>query len=206
MKIKLLFTCALAALAIAVPQVRAVEFAGSTSVGAGRGFDGTGSSSYEALSYSTGGFDVFSFPSAPGGTADIGGTSSQNLGEFTLGTSSSNFNSPATTFSMTVTFSLPPGAGAGTYSANITGGVTSPKGTGGALISWTTGPLTFTSSNGTVFTLVVNNTAVTAGSSSFVTGHIVLLTVPDGGSAVALLGIALAGIEGLRRKIGARKA
>jgi hypothetical protein len=30
--------------------------------------------------------------------------------------------------------------------------------------------------------------------------------VPDGGSAVALLGIALAGIEGLRRMIGARKA
>ena len=29
---------------------------------------------------------------------------------------------------------------------------------------------------------------------------------PDGGSAVALLGIALAGIEGLRRMIGARKA
>src|ERR1700676_2603638 len=31
-------------------------------------------------------------------------------------------------------------------------------------------------------------------------------TIPDGGSAVALLGIALAGIEGLRRMIGARKA
>jgi hypothetical protein len=30
--------------------------------------------------------------------------------------------------------------------------------------------------------------------------------VPDCGSAVALLGIALAGIEGLRRKLGARKA
>ena len=31
-------------------------------------------------------------------------------------------------------------------------------------------------------------------------------TVPDGGSAVALLGIGVAAIEGLRRKIGARKA
>jgi hypothetical protein len=31
-------------------------------------------------------------------------------------------------------------------------------------------------------------------------------SVPDGGSAVALLGIALAGIEGVRRLIGARKA
>ena len=36
---------------------------------------------------------------------------------------------------------------------------------------------------------------------SFVTN-----TVPDGGSAVALLGVGLAAIEGVRRKIGARKA
>jgi hypothetical protein len=36
---------------------------------------------------------------------------------------------------------------------------------------------------------------------SFVTN-----TIPDGGSAVALLGIGLAVIEGVRRKIGARKA
>ena len=36
--------------------------------------------------------------------------------------------------------------------------------------------------------------------------NFITTTVPDGGSAVALLGIALAGIEGVRRMIGARKA
>jgi hypothetical protein len=206
MKIKLLFTCALAAAALVAPRAGANEFAGSTSVGAGQGFNGTGSSSYQALSYTDGSFDVFSFPSGPGGTAAIGGTSTQNLGKFTLGTTASNFNTPPTTFTMTVTFTIPSGAGAGTYSANVTGGVNSPSGTGGAIITWTTGPLTFTSSSGEVFTLTVNNTSVTAGTSTFVTGQITVVSVPDGGSAVALLGIALAGIEGLRRKIGARKA
>jgi hypothetical protein len=32
------------------------------------------------------------------------------------------------------------------------------------------------------------------------------VTVPDGGSAVALLGLALTGLEGVRRMVGARKA
>jgi hypothetical protein len=32
------------------------------------------------------------------------------------------------------------------------------------------------------------------------------MTVPEGGSAVALLGMAIVGLEGLRRKIRARKS
>lgn len=44
-----------------------------------------------------------------------------------------------------------------------------------------------------------------SGSFKFVAASVTSV-VPDGGSAVALLGIALAGIEAARRKIGARKA
>jgi hypothetical protein len=48
---------------------------------------------------------------------------------------------------------------------------------------------------------------VTAGAANvLLAGAVVSTTVPDGGSAVALLGIALAGIEGFRRWVHRRKA
>jgi VPDSG-CTERM motif len=64
------------------------------------------------------------------------------------------------------------------------------------------------------FTATANNTAglidlnLTAFGNDFALDDIALnlVAVPDAGSAVALLGIALTGIEVLRRKIGARKA
>ena len=200
MKMKTLMICGLAALALAVPKAGAFEFTGTTSGSGGTlGFNGSGSATVSGLSYTNGSFDVFNV----GSQAFIGGTSSQNLGEFTLTTVNHNYN--GTTFSMSVTFTAPPGAGSGTYSATISGAVSSHV--GGIGVTWTTPTMTFTSSNGVIFTLTVNNVSVTAGNSSFVTGTINIVGfVPDGGSAVALLGIALTGIEAGRRLIRARKA
>src|SRR5438876_4996303 len=65
----------------------------------------------------------------------------------------------------------------------------------------TSGTITLTPSD--VLTLVVTLSNGGAGTSS---GDKNLTTVPDGGSAVALMGIALAGIEGVRRLLRTRKA
>jgi hypothetical protein len=60
---------------------------------------------------------------------------------------------------------------------------------------------------GGTFELTVNNLTVKPGSTGYLSANFAAVTtVPDGGSAVALLGIALAGIEGVRRVIGSRKA
>jgi hypothetical protein len=47
---------------------------------------------------------------------------------------------------------------------------------------------------------------ITAGAVNILLESATIAGVPDSGSAVALLGIALAGIEGVRRALGARKA
>ena len=47
---------------------------------------------------------------------------------------------------------------------------------------------------------------ITAGAANVLLQGVIISTIPDSGSAVALLGIALAGIEGVRRALRARRA
>jgi VPDSG-CTERM motif len=71
--------------------------------------------------------------------------------------------------------------------------------TGGAFSGSTSGPITLGVIDVLGLQVVINHTAsgITTGNKNF--------TVPDGGSAVALLGIALTGLEGVRRLIRRRK-
>src|SRR3984957_8204872 len=131
MKMKALIACALAAVALAVPRAGAMEFTGTTSGSGGTlGFNGSGSATDAGLSYTNGSFDVFS----SGSQAFIGGGAGENLGSFALTNANHNYNGD--TFSMQVTFSAPPGAGSGTYSATVSGKVQNHV--GGIGIVWTT--------------------------------------------------------------------
>jgi hypothetical protein len=207
MKIKtLIMICGLAALALAVPRVGATEFKGTTAgSGAPNGFSGTANSNtLGGLVYTNGSFDSFGAGSPE--QAFIGASSiTDSLGQFALDNSA--FVYSGHTFTMSVTFNLPTGSGTQAFTASLSGTVTVAAG-GGVLIHWTTGTQTYTGSSGIVFTLTANDLSLNHGKSGFVSGTINVLTpaVPDGGSAVALLGIALAGIEGARRMIRARKA
>lgn len=204
MKMKALLTCALAALALALPQAGATEFKGSTSVGAGQGFDGTGSSTLGGLTYTPGTFDEFGAGSPE--QAFIGASSiSDSLGQMSL--DNTPFTYTGHTFTMTVTFTIPVGSGSQSFSADLTGTVSAPTG-GGVKITWTTTSQTYTAANGMVFTLEPDNQSITHGRTVFLSGTITVVSpaVPDGGSTVALLGIALTGIEAGRRLIRARKA
>jgi hypothetical protein len=137
----------------------------------------------------------------PGGSGAYTGTGGAAVSytNFTYTTGTGVITSPGATFTL---WSFVSGTHTYTFDLNSpvvqgvnTGTVFQVSGTGTAFIdgadpSAGTWSLTGTSS-GASFKFV--SSSVTA-------------VVPDGGSAVALLGIALAGIEGLRRKIGARKA
>jgi len=83
--------------------------------------------------------------------------------------------------------------GAGTVSVTGTGTIS-----GGAFGTGTAGTWMFTANDPNLGTPRSTRFAFSAGTTA--------AAIPDGGSAVALLGIALAGIEGARRLIGSRKA
>jgi hypothetical protein len=193
MKIKTALTCVLALMAIGVARASDFTITGGTT----GTFTVGGLSTYGHLTFTNGSFS----DTTAGGFAAIGGTAGNNLGNFALAAGTFTYNSA---FTLVVTFTAPPGAGGGSYTASVTGIVHTVA--GGVLIDFNNTPQTFTFPGGGSFTLTVNDTSVSVGSNSFVTGQITGANVPDGGSAVTLLGIALAGIEGARRIFRARKA
>jgi hypothetical protein len=196
---KTLLTCALAMVALATVRASDFEIKGTTS-GVFTN-SGTTTETTTNATFAAGTFDVTTFA----GTASIGGTATENLGQFTVPIPASNIVSFADTFTLTVTFTAPPGAGPGSYTANIAASI-SKTGAGSYNVTWSTPTEVFGFPGGS-FTLTLNNLSITPGNSSYVTGAITAATtVPDGGSAVALLGVALAGIEGARRIFRARKA
>ena len=105
-------------------------------------------------------------------------------------------------FSLTVLFSAPPGGNGGPFSASVTGRV---QGNGVAIpVTIDFGPAQLVTYTGGSFMLLVNDVTFNTLGSQFVSGQITQdqpTGVPDGGSAVTLLGLALTGIEVVRRKL-----
>ncbi len=131
----------------------------------------------------------------------IGGTTN-NFGTFTLVfPPTSNFVNTA--FTLQVNFTLPVGAGSGSFSAMISGMVVAT--TNGVFVNFNNTPLLFTSPTHN-FTLAINDLSVNAGDGPIqISGQIVgIERVPEGGATVALLGMSLVGFAAVRRKLGSR--
>lgn len=196
MKIKALVICALAMAALAGSAFAdEVTVAGSTK----GGFNGNAvaaTATTFGLTFTTGSFSV----TTAGGAASIGGATN-NLGSFSLTGAAHNY--VGTTFELQVTFTLPAGVGGGSFTATISGIVVNSS-TGGVTIDFDNSFHTFVFNNGTThgsFKLRVNDVDVSPGESSRITGNIRdAISIPDGGSSVALLGLATIAIAALRRK------
>jgi hypothetical protein len=129
----------------------------------------------------------------------VGGTAGFTLGSFSL--TNSAFTYTGHTFQLQVTFTAPPGTGPnpGTFTATLTGQISV---VGGSLFidfaNNINNPQTFTYAGGT-FRFYVNDLTVQPGQSNVdLTGGVEV--VPDGGSTVALLGLATVAAAFLRRK------
>jgi hypothetical protein len=107
---------------------------------------------------------------------------------------------PPTTFSMVIAASVQAGETALVYFQPLGSPGTL---TGATLIG------TITTEGGSVTIPAGDQTGfidITAGVGNILIQSVTVATVPDGGSALALLGIALAAIEGVRRNVRVRKA
>ena len=104
---------------------------------------------------------------------------------------------PPSNFQMVLLASVQSGESAEVFFTKTAGSLT-----GATLIGTLTG-------NGSVTVPAGDQTGfidITAGSGNVLLESATVTAIPDSGSAVALLGIALAGIEGVRRMVRARKA
>ncbi len=113
------------------------------------------------------------------------------------------------TFQLQVTFTSPPGTGPNpaTFGGILEGAVSSTA-TGGVRIDFLnnrTNPLLFTFANGS-FQFFVDDVSIQPLIPSTLTGGVLgaqqVRQVPEGGSTVALLGMAMVGAAALRRKFG----
>jgi hypothetical protein len=191
MKYKLLLVCALAIASMATVQAAEITVSGNTT----GSFSATGNSTNGHLSFT--------------GTA-FTGTTSGGFAGFTLG-QLSLVGGPQTftgqSFTLTVTFTAPPttGPNPGTFTATLTGSVNS-TGNGGVNFNFANdflNPQTFTF-NGGSFQFYVDDVTVGGNKTGVdLTGGVLgATTIPDGGSTVALLGMAMVGAAALRRKLG----
>jgi hypothetical protein len=190
MKYKLLLVCALAIASMATVQAGEITVTGST----------TGS--FSATSTNVNG--PLSFTGAAFSGTTVGGFAGFTLGTLTLS------GGPATvftgqTFTMTVTFTAPPGtSGPGNFTATLFGQVNS-TGAGGVNFNFANdffNPQTFTFAGGS-FDFYVDDVTVGGNHTVDVTGGVSgVHMIPDGGSTLALLGMAMVGAAALRRKLG----
>ena len=173
----------------------------------------TGSVSFLGLTYTDSTFSG----STSGGFLSIGNVAGtpnvDNLGSFTLAATPATYG--GNTFTLRTTFTAPTviaGSNTTLFNATLTGSV-SGSDTGGVFIDFNNTPVNYTFSNTTggqtttgSFTFFPNDVSLIAGGSGValtgtITGGQQTAGVPDGGTTAGLMGLALAGLVALRRKL-----
>jgi hypothetical protein len=187
MKYKSLLICALALASFATAaRADEVTFTGSTS--------GSFNHPNADLTFAPSAFSETTF--SGNAALPVGSFSTHGLG-YTPGATD--------TFTLTITFTAPLGISGGqgpTFTATITGAVSTTNGQ--LTIDFGSTPTHFTFNDAGhlgSFDLLVDKTVIKANQTIAFNAAITNATVPDGGSAVTLFGIALIGLGVLRRKL-----
>jgi hypothetical protein len=190
MKYKLLLVCALAIASMAT-VVRADEI---TVTGTTSGtFSLTGTNNNNELTFTGTAFSETTFD----------GNAGFALGQITQHASAVTHNYNGETFTLTVTFTAPPGtSGPGNFTATLTGSVNT-LGNGSVFFNFANdhnNPQHFTFAGGS-FDFYVDDITSGRGTRDL-QGGVTNVHIPDGGSTLALLGMAMVGAAALRRKLG----
>jgi PEP-CTERM motif len=186
---------ALASIAAAPANAAVVQFTGSTqgcfgascAPASGASFDG----GLTGLDYVSGGFNQLSDST---GFLGVGGTN-DNLGTFNLGAANHTYSGDV--FNLLVNFTNPGSAASSIYSALLHGTVTSLN-SGSVFVDFDNTPQLITASNGSQFTLQVNDVSLTPGVLQILSGQ--LQAVPEPSTwAMMLLGFGAIGFSMRRR-------
>lgn len=191
MKLKTLLVCVAAIVSLgATMQAQEVTFTGST-VGT---FSATMNSTNAGITYT---------PANPFSNTTVGLQTGFTFGTFSI--TGPVPNTAGQTFTLEVTFTAPPGTNPSmsNFVASLSGTVAAGP-TGNVFFNFLndfTNPQTFTFDTGRSFQFWVNDVNVQAGRGAVDLTGGAIVKAPDGGSTIALLGIALVAAAAVRRKL-----